>query len=155
MEQKGTCLTCSHSYTNDWGLLYCSHCTEDRRVSPKATCNHWTPRLTNDGYTGKCFLTSACVSYLGKPDDCYELTVLRSFRDGYLSESDEGKELIKEYYAIAPSIVEKINSSQQKEALYAYIYENIKNCIFFIENGENENALERYKNMVLYLKEIN
>ena len=35
-------------------------------------------------YTSGCFLTTATVKYMGKPDDCYELTVLRDFRDKYM-----------------------------------------------------------------------
>ena len=31
--------------------------------------------------SGGCFLTSACTEARGLPDDCHELTVLRSFRD--------------------------------------------------------------------------
>ena len=41
--------------------------------------------------SGGCFLTSACTEARGLPDDCHELTVLRSFRDGYLRSQPEGE----------------------------------------------------------------
>ena len=47
--------------------------------------------------SGGCFLTSACTEARGLPDDCHELTVLRSFRDGYLRSQPEGEAEIAEY----------------------------------------------------------
>lgn len=34
---------------------------------------------------------------MGLPDDCHELTVLRAFRDGYMSAIPGGADDIKEY----------------------------------------------------------
>ena len=128
------------------------------KVDPNATCNKFIKKDTpdNSGYTGGsgggCFLTSACVEYLGKPDDCEELTVLRSFRDNYMKKTEEGAALVKEYYAVAPVIVEKINSSQDKGSYYSYIDKIINECVVLIKEGNNSVALEKYKQMVLYLK---
>lgn len=54
----------------------------------------------------KCYLTSACMKYLqGNFDDnCYELAVLRWFRDIFVSKED-----IEHYYEVVPIIVETIN----------------------------------------------
>lgn len=52
-----------------------------------------------------CFLTTAVCEYLGKSDDCEELTTLRACRDQWLAKQPGGKELIEEYYEIAPGIV--------------------------------------------------
>lgn len=99
-----------------------------------------------------CFLTSACVSYLGKADDCAELTALRKFRDTYMISTEKGSELVEEYYKIAPKIVEKIDASDKKELYYRYINAVIDKCVILIEQGENELTLNEYKNMVLFLK---
>lgn len=44
-----------------------------------------------------CFLTSACTEAHGLPDDCYELTTLRKYRDSILAKqtggSDGGKRI--------------------------------------------------------------
>ena len=66
--------------------------------------------------SGGCFLTSACTEARGLPDDCHELTVLRSFRDGYLRSQPEGEAEIAEYYAVAPKIVDAIRSKADYEA---------------------------------------
>ena len=38
-----------------------------------------------------CFITSAVCESFGKPDDCYELTMFRSFRDNYLAKEQDGE----------------------------------------------------------------
>ena len=128
-----------------------------QEVSGSNSCDHFIAKFTaeNSNFKGgsSCFLTSACVDYLGKEDDCEELTKLRIFRDSYIRGLENGDSLIKEYYDIAPSIVEKINNSDKKEEYYQYIYGIIKSCIKTIDASKNEETLEQYKNMVVYLKE--
>lgn len=41
--------------------------------------------------SGGCFLTSACVKSKGLPDNCYELTRLRWFRDNILAKTDRAR----------------------------------------------------------------
>lgn len=128
------------------------------KVDPNATCNKFVEKATpsNSGYTGGnsggCFLTSACVEYMGKADDCEELTVLRSFRDNYLKDTTEGNELVEQYYEVAPKIVEHINVSEKKERYYKYIYSVVTNCIKLISENNYGAALSEYKNMVAGLK---
>lgn len=104
--------------------------------------------------SGDCFLTSACVQYAGKSDDCVELTTLRRFRDSYMRQTQIGRALIDEYYQVAPKIVQRINTSNKQETYYSYINEVIDRCVNFIENGENEKALTEYRFMTLNLKKI-
>lgn len=157
------CKNCCHSVKE--GLLgdwYCRYVTKrdifgrERciRISPYDTCDNFVARPQGPKAKADCFLTSACVEYLGKADDCEELTKLRAFRDGYLKERPDGKALVDEYYKIAPSIVKKINEDNNRDKHYAYIYETIKNCLVHIDGGNNEKALELYKAMVVSLKEL-
>ena len=82
-------------------------------------------------------------------DNCYELTVLRWFRDNFVSKED-----IKHYYEIAPIIVEGINSEEKFSVIYDYIYDNIVDyCVEQIEQGNYEKAYNRHKNSVLILEE--
>ena len=84
------------------------------------------PRETTDT---QCFLTTACMRYFNKnfKDDCYELAMLRWFRDNFVSEED-----IKHYYEIAPIIVKSINENENSDIIYNYIYnEVISYCIFY------------------------
>ena len=97
-----------------------------------------------------CYLTSACMQHFKSEfdDNCYELTVLRWFRDNYVSKED-----IKLYYKLAPKIVEGINKDKRKEEIYDYIYDTIVDeCVTAIENGDFEYAYNRYKESILSLK---
>lgn len=107
----------------------------------------------NSGYKEGCFLTSACVEYLGKSDDCTELTKLRAFRDDYVKKIDGGQKIIDDYYAVAPVIVQKIKNSQYPDECYQYIYRVIVECVECIDKGANDEALSKYQNMVVLLKE--
>ncbi len=99
----------------------------------------------------KCYLTSACMKYFQEKfdDNCYELTVLRWFRDNFVSKED-----ILHYYEVAPIIVETINKEEKAGIIYNYIYDNIVHyCVKQIEKGNYDSAYSRYKNSVLILEE--
>jgi hypothetical protein len=131
-----------------------------RRVSPTGHCDKYYKKdtLENSGYTSGssgssgCFLTSACVKYLGKSDDCEELTALRKFRDTYMKQSENGRKLVEEYYEVAPKIVENIDTSDKKDTYYQYINEVISRCVKLLALGENERVLNEYQFMVTNLK---
>ena len=98
-----------------------------------------------------CYLTSVCMKYFQEnfDDKCEELTILRWFRDNFVSQED-----IKHYYVTAPIIVEAINNIENNDKIYNYIYENvISTCVNAIKKGDYEFAYNRYKNSVLTLEE--
>lgn len=49
---------------------------------------------------GGCYITTAVCEFYGKPDDCYELTEFRKFRDEWLALQPDGELLIKNYCLI-------------------------------------------------------
>ncbi len=102
-----------------------------------------------------CFITTAVCESFGKPDDCYELTAFRNFRDNWLANESDGKSLIAEYYSIAPKIVAKINMCLDAAEIYCGIWENyLKPCLKFIESGEYIQCKFKYIEMVMYLKNL-
>lgn len=156
MENCSSCLFCSYRVDDtslfDRNVLWCSRLNQ--KVSSTGYCNHYCERPTasNSGYTsgksgGGCYLTSACVEFLGKQDDCEELTILRKFRDTYMKTTDVGKKLVEEYYIVAPKIVEKINVSPEKANYYEYIYKVIQNCLGLIRSEKLAEAQESYIEM--------
>lgn len=103
--------------------------------------------------TSGCFLTSACVEAMGLSDDCYELTILRHFRDNYLRSRPTGKADICEYYHIAPMIVERIKQSPNSMCVFEKLYnELVKPCVALIESGKNEEAYSTYRNYTKMLQ---
>lgn len=100
-----------------------------------------------------CYITTAVCEHLEKGDDCYELTILRSYRDTYLSAQPGGKELIEQYYSVAPQIVFGIGQMKNAQEIYCDIYrEYLSPCISLIENNEFEICKQMYSEMVLDLE---
>jgi len=123
-----------------------THISNDGRYSTQDNVNG-----SNEKSSGGCYLTSACMKYFQEKfdDNCYELTVLRWFRDNFVSKED-----IAHYYEIAPIIVETINNEENSSVIYDYIYDNIVDyCVEQIEQGNYDKAYNRYKNSVLILEE--
>jgi len=100
-----------------------------------------------------CYITTAVCESLNKPDDCRELNMLRAYRDDILSKEEGGEELINDYYNIAPTIVKRINRSENPDAVYNDLYDKfITKCIENIENSEYVECRENYTSMVTELK---
>lgn len=101
-----------------------------------------------------CYITTAVCETFQKPDDCYELTVLRNYRDTYLMNQENGEELIREYYDVAPTIVKHINHSGRKEEIYLHIWNTYLNpCIKYIESNRMQECQDLYIKMVHDLEE--
>lgn len=100
-----------------------------------------------------CYITTAVCENQNKPDDCYELQTLRTYRDQYLIEECHEEELVEEYYRLAPAIVEAINQKPNKSEIYQNILVTyIQPCIQFIEADEKESCKELYIKMVRTLE---
>ncbi len=100
-----------------------------------------------------CYITTAVCESLGKPDECYELNLLRDYRDDYLSSQENGEELIRRYYDIAPTIVKRINRRPDSHDIYFGIWEKyLKPCIRYIEDGDNKECMKLYTEMVYDLQ---
>lgn len=116
-----------------------------------STTTHGPDKSDTNAGSGGCYLTTACMKYFQEnfDDNCYELIVLRWFRDNFVSKED-----IKHYYEIAPIIVESINNVEKSNIIYDYIYDNIVDyCVEQIEQGNYDKAYNRYKDRVLILEE--
>ena len=104
------------------------------------------------GGGGGCYITTATCQEYGKGDNCYELTMFRSFRDSWLRKQPDGEQLIKRYYATAPAIVELINKQPNRCAIYRHLNEAyLSKCLRYIEDGENIKCKELYVDMVEFL----
>ena len=99
-----------------------THVTSDLNENWNRTDNDRSNGTQTKSSGTGCYLTTACMKhYLNNFDDnCYELTVLRRFRVNFVPKED-----VDHYYDIAPIIVESINNSENANAIYKYIYDNI------------------------------
>ena len=100
-----------------------------------------------------CFITTAVCEYLGKTDDCYELTSLRNYRDTWLINQPDGEMLIKEYYAKAPLLVSMLKTSERyEEYCEILLLEYIRPCLAMIEKGLFDECKKKYISMEKYLE---
>ena len=105
--------------------------------------------------SGGCFITSACMEHMQEvfDDHCYELEVLRDYRDSYLKEHHP--EEIEIYYKLAPKIVEHIDELNNCEKIYQKIYEKmVLPSVRAIERREYEKAYQIYSDGCMYLNDI-
>lgn len=112
-------------------------------------------RDVTDSYeTGLCFITTAAVRALKLKDDCDELNELRAFRDEHINDTAEGRELVLEYYRIAPLIVEKLNTLPDADEEYLFLWKQyIEPSYREIRSGNWDKAKSIYVDMVKMLAE--
>ena len=89
------CLVIDRPVNNDTYYSFCRGYEYD-------SCPNYKAVHSNGG---GCYITTACVHAKGLSDNCYELQILRMYRDTWLINQKEGKALIGEYYRIAPIII--------------------------------------------------
>lgn len=100
-----------------------------------------------------CYITTAVCESLGKEDDCYELAILREYRDEYLAYQNGGADVIREYYDVAPTIVKRINRLENSNEVYQDIWKQyLKPCVSYIEIDKKEECRKLYTEMVHSLR---
>lgn len=96
-----------------------------------------------------CFITSAVCRNHSKDDNCYELTMFRAFRDGWLAGEVDGQSLIERYYYIAPKIVEMIDRQTDSANIYNDIYTKyLRPCLLLLESEKYNECKTLYVKMV-------
>jgi len=109
---------------------------------------------SNSNIESGCFLSTACINHMNLDDDCFELEILRYFRDTFVISLDNGNELIFEYYENAPKILFEISKSEKKDDILEYIYKSIIKIVEYIELEDNQMAFDNYKKMYQRLKQL-
>lgn len=99
-----------------------------------------------------CYLTTACVTYKGLPDNCSELTAMRLLRTHYVNEVGYA-ELINEYYELAPQIIQGIDAEINPNEIYEQIYQSVKICEVAVNNENWATAHDEYLEMYYELAE--
>lgn len=125
------------------------------RQMPEYKIGHSTYESIKGGFKKGifCYITTAVCRSMDKADNCYELTTLREYRDGYLLRSEGGQEIIEEYYDIAPTIVKRIDRTDHADDIYRGIWEDyLGPCIRLIEENRPEECRDLYIGMVRRLE---
>ena len=101
-------------------------------------------RKTRASKDDGCFLTTACVEYKGLPDNCFQLEILRKFRDSYVKALPGGAALLEEYYLKAPIIVKKLKNSNTHQEELLNLFNEINRAVNLIRQGKYQKAVQLY-----------
>ena len=138
-----TCGTCKYfEYAGQYEKGYCSY--YKTYYHHDETCKYYEKSDTYSSGSSGCFLTTACCEYKELPDDCHELEVMRTLRDKYILKQSYGEEIIRDYYAEAPTIVERIRQSKDSTIILESIYQQIVKIVELVECGKNDEAVIMY-----------
>lgn len=101
-----------------------------------------------------CYIATACVDAVGLPDNCFELNVLRNFRDKVLLRTPRGRRAVEEYYRVAPEIVMAVEEREgnDAESVWASVYSDIRKAVSLLLSGDFEGAFQHYQQMTSRLK---
>jgi hypothetical protein len=97
---------------------------------------------------GGCFITTACCETLGLDDDCFELAVLRRYRDQVLAKRPGGKADIARYYELAPLILARIPERTRRARLLLLYARFILPASLAAHLGLNALAYRLYRQML-------
>jgi hypothetical protein len=97
---------------------------------------------------GGCFITTACCETLGLDDDCFELAVLRRYRDQVLAKRPGGKADIARYYELAPLILTRIPERTRRARLLLLYARFILPASLTAHLGLNALAYRLYRQML-------
>jgi len=118
--------------------------------SQESASNQWESGETTS--VSSCYLTTACVKTMNLPDNCLELKVLRYFRDKVLMQDSVGKRAVKEYYKIAPEIVQVVENQENAQRIWREVHDDIKYAVSLVLSRNFNEAFKHYQKMTLRLK---
>lgn len=86
-----------------------------------------------------CFITTAICEHRELPDDNEILNTFRAFRDKQMT-SDFDKELIDEYYARAPEMVDVLNKRDDKDKIISWLNDEFLMPAYLLIKNHNYTA---------------
>jgi len=145
----GYCKDCKNGEIARYGI-YCS--IYHRTFKEYDGCDRYFSSKQSSSSSG-CFLTTACVDIMGRPDDCFELNTLRYFRDNFILKEPGGELDVNEYYEMAPRLVSELSKRDDSIEIYRRIYTDlILKALNLIAAKRFHDAHALYKEYVLDLK---
>jgi len=97
-----------------------------------------------------CFIATACAEARGLPDDCYELSLLRLFREEYVAKLPQGEAVLTEYREKAPKVVSAIGALGEERSgeVWEHLYESgVVRAVELILGGMWDEAFGVYEAM--------
>lgn len=144
------------NYNAKWSEPFCEKIKNEwNSIFTQMAISYGTYSDIKSGFKTKlCYITTAVCQSLNLPEDCKELLMLKDYRDNILALEEDGEDIIHEYYNIAPTIIKRINKTENNAEEYHALYDDyISKCIENIENKQYEACKNHYIKMINNLKE--
>lgn len=146
----GTCINLNLKEKSKWSDKY--WCMERHNYFGvnDYSCSYYNedPNRVRDS---QCYITTIVCHTLGYDDNCELLNILRDFRENYLKKHQEYLELLLEYDTVGPIISQNIALENNYAFCLIMLNGYLIPCANYIKNGNFENAITIYKNMVKHL----
>jgi hypothetical protein len=111
------------------------------------------PGFTQFLQTLKCFISTACVTRAGLPDDCHELEALRALRKRHIQFALDGPEFLAEYAANSPNIIERMDQDPEADQLWQSLLVETKQVVALVDSYRDDEAFEECKRIYRQLRE--
>jgi hypothetical protein len=95
-----------------------------------------------------CFITTACCEALGLADDCFELRMLRRYRDEVLAARPGGASDIAAYYVLAPLILARLPRETRGKRLRSIYARYVLPSALAASLGLDRLAYRLYRRMI-------
>jgi hypothetical protein len=126
--------------------------TDAALAKMRAITNHDYHQPQPGNAPSSCFLTTACCGMVGLSDDCFELTMLRRFRDRVMLRTAAGRRDVERYYECAPAILAAMRARGETGRLRGLYFGTILPSAILIRLGFDGPARRLYTRMMLRLE---
>ena len=100
------------------------------------------------GGGGGCYLTTACLRALGKPQDSLEFRAMKVLTKEHILKSMQGKRDYVRYGRQAPNIVKAIEARPDASEIWGRVYEKLGEVADLVFSDRREEGYQSYKTLV-------
>ncbi len=95
-----------------------------------------------------CFITTACLRALGKPQDSLEFRAMKVLTKEHILKSMQGKRDYVKYGKQAPRIVQAIEARPDSREIWGRVYGKLGEISDLVFSDRREEGYQAYKNLV-------
>lgn len=127
----------------------------DKKKQELAEIKEYVPEDSNFEFDSSgCFLATASADHKGISRKSPEMKAMYRFHDEFVSKSEMGREMEKEYYRLAPIVVGLINRHPRKNEIMDRMFDDLfKPCVELIEANKQEEAFAYFASYSYALKD--
>ncbi len=140
---KGDTCSVSGEIEKIGSYYYNKYCRRDYNMKDCPLYKKYGPYIPS-----LCFITTIVCNILGMEDNVSYLETLRNFRNNILQKDARYKDILATYDVVGPEISCKLAHDKNRLQICKNLFDlGILNVCKFLENGEQDKAIELYTDM--------